>query len=115
MTNKRQHKRVTIKSVGDIFCVDDNRRFKAFVGGISRGGLEIYSQETVNRNCRLKISLSFLDKDGKPMVENLTGQVRWSAPFQEAYIAGIQFDVLVDEDTSPALADYIENAERYFA
>lgn len=114
MTNKRQYKRVTIKSVGDILCIDDNRRFKAFVGGISRGGLEIYSQETLNRDCRLKISLSFLDKDGKPTVENLTGQVRWSSPFQDAYLAGIQFDVLVDRDTTPSLADYIENAERYF-
>ncbi|MBI3597514.1 MAG: hypothetical protein HY203_10205, partial [Nitrospirae bacterium] len=37
MTNKRQHKRVTIKSIGDIVCVDDQRRFTAFVGGISRG------------------------------------------------------------------------------
>src|SRR3970040_63081 len=106
MTNKRQHKRVTIKSIGDVFCIDDNRRFKSFVGGISRGGMEIYSQEMVNRDCRLKISLSFLDKDGKPTVENLTGQVRWSAAFQDAYIAGIQFDVLVDEDTTPALAYY---------
>ena len=114
MTNKRQYKRVTIKSVGEIFCVDDNRRFKAYVGGISRGGLEIYSQETVKRDCRLKITLSFLDKDGKPTVENLTGQVRWASPFQDAYIAGIQFDNLVDPDTTPALADYIENAERYF-
>jgi c-di-GMP-binding flagellar brake protein YcgR len=114
MTNKRQYKRVTIKSVGEIFCIDDNRRFKAFVGGISRGGLEIYSQEMLNRDCRLEISLSFLDKGGKPTVENLTGQVRWAAPFQEAYIAGIQFDVLVDENTTPALAGYIENAERYF-
>ena len=114
MTNKRQYKSVTIKSVGDVFCIDDSRRFKAFVGGISRGGLEIYSQEMINRDCRLKINLSFLDKDGKPTVENLTGQVRWAASFQDAYLAGIQFDVLVDQDTTPALADYIENAERYF-
>jgi len=114
MVNKRQYKRVTIKSVGDILCIDDNRRFKAFVGGISRGGLEIYSQETLKRDCRLKISLSFLDKDGKPTVENLTGQVRWSSPFQDAHLAGIQFDTLVSREKTPALADYIENAERYF-
>ena len=114
LQTKRQHPRVTIKSIGDIYCSDDNRRFKAFVGGISRGGLEIYSQEAVKRDCRLKIALSFLDKDGKPTVENLTGQVRWSSPFQDAYIAGIQFDALVDPDTTPELADYIENAERYF-
>lgn len=115
MVNKRQYTRVTIKSVGEFVSIDDNRRFKAYVGGISRGGLEIYSHEVVKPNCRLKISLSFLDRDGKPTVENLTGQVRWSAPFQDAYIAGIQFDVLVDRNQAPALADYIQNAERYSA
>jgi c-di-GMP-binding flagellar brake protein YcgR len=114
LQNKRQHPRVTIKSIGEIFCPDDNRRFKAFVGGISRGGLEIYSEESVHRDCRVKISLSFLNKEGRPIVENLAGQVRWAAPFQDAYVAGIQFDSLVDRDTTPSLADYIENAERYF-
>ncbi|MBI3595638.1 MAG: PilZ domain-containing protein, partial [Nitrospirae bacterium] len=114
MTNKRQHKRVTIKSIGDIVCVDDQRRFTAFVGGISRGGLEIYTPERMNPSSRLKIALSFLDKDGKLTVENLSGQVRWSAPFKDAYIAGIQFDVLVDRESTPALIEYIENAERYF-
>jgi len=114
LKNKRQYPRVTIKSIGEIYCPEDHRRFKAFVGGISRGGLEIYSQEILNRDCRLKISLSFLNKDGRPVVENLEGQVRWASPFQEAYVAGIQFDSLVNRDTTPSLADYIENAERYF-
>lgn len=114
MTNKRRHKRVTIKSVGDILCVDDHRQFKAFVGGISRGGLEIYSEVNVKTNCRLKIALSFLDKDGKPKVENLSGQVRWSSQFQDAFIAGIEFDEIVDRESTPALYEYIENAEHYF-
>jgi len=115
MTNKRQHKRVTIKSIGDIVLVDDQRRFTAFVGGISRGGLEIYTPERMNPNCRIKIALSFLDKEGKLTVENLSGQVRWAAPFKDAYIAGIQFDRPVDRESTPALNEYIENAERYFA
>jgi len=114
MTNKRQHKRVTIKSVGDIVCVDDHTRFAAYVGGISRGGLELYTPEKMNPGSRVKMALSFLDKDGKLTVENLSGQVRWSAPFKDAYIAGIQFDTLVDRDSTPALNEYIENAERYF-
>jgi len=115
MTNKRQHKRVTIKSIGDIVCLDDQRRFTAFVGGISRGGLEIYTPEKLNPDGRIKIALSFLDKDGKLTVEDLSGQVRWAAPFKDAYIAGIQFDVLVDRESTPALNEYIENAERFFA
>jgi len=126
MTDKRQHKRVTIKSIGDIVCLDDQRRFTAFVGGISRGGLataapppraapEIYTPEKLGPNGRIRIALSFLDKDGRLTVENLSGQVRWAAPFKDAYIAGIQFDVLVDREATPALNEYIENAERYFA
>jgi hypothetical protein len=114
MTNKRQHKRVTIKSIGDIIRVDDQHRFTAFVGGISRGGLEIYAPERLNPTSRVKIALSFLDKDGKLTVENLSGQVRWSAPFKDHYIAGIQFDTLVNRESTPALNEYIENAERYF-
>jgi Tfp pilus assembly protein PilZ len=114
MTNKRQHKRVTIKSIGDIVRLDDQRRFTAFVGGISRGGLEIYTPEKLSPNGRIQIALSFLDKDGRLTVENLSGQVRWAAPFKDAYIAGIQFDVLVDRESTPALNEYIENAERFF-
>lgn len=114
MTNKRQHKRVTIKSIGDIVRVEDQYRFTAFVGGISRGGLEIYAPEKMAPNDRITVALSFLDKDGKLTVENLSGQVRWSAPFKDAYIAGIQFDVVVDGERTPALFEYIENAERYF-
>jgi hypothetical protein len=76
--------------------------------------LEIYAPERLNPNSRVKIALSFLDKDGKLTVENLSGQVRWSAPFKDHYIAGIQFDTLVDRESTPALNEYIENAERYF-
>ncbi len=114
MTNKRRHKRVTIKSVGDIFCVDDNRRFTAYIGGISRGGLEIYAPERVKPKCRLEIQLTFLDKDGKETVAGLTGEVRWSAPFRGAFIAGIQFDVIVDGTVSPELDQYLTTAEEYF-
>ena len=114
MTSKRQHNRYTIKSVGEIFCIDDNRQFKAFVGGISRGGMEVYSQELLKPDTRLKIAISFLDKDGKIMTENLAGRVRWSSTFQEAYIAGIQFDVIVENDIAPALDEYIKTAEEFF-
>jgi len=115
MTNKRKYPRVTIKAVGEVLCLDDDRKFKAFVGGISRGGLEIYAHEPVKKGCRLKITLRFLDKDGKPRDELISGEVRWTAPFHEAYLSGIELTHLLDKKENPILTDYVENAERFFA
>ena len=114
MINKRRYKRITIKSIGDFYCGDENRSFNAYIGGISRGGLEFYSEESIKPGQKLKISLTFKDLDGKEVVEVLTGQVRWSAPFQDAFIAGVQFDVIVDGKATPALDRYIELSEQYF-
>lgn len=114
MKNRRSHARVTIKSIAEVHCLNDDRRFKAFVGGISRGGLEFYAPEKVETDAPLKIKLSFLDSGGRAREETLSGRVRWSAPFQEAFIAGVQFDTVIEKKKFPALDEYIRNAERYF-
>lgn len=112
--DQRRHKRVTIKSVAEVVA-ENNSRFQAFVGGISRGGLEIYAPQPVATNARLQMVLTFLDKDGKMQEESVAGVVRWSARFESSYLSGIEFDHLVDAGRTPALAAYIENAERYYA
>jgi hypothetical protein len=112
--DQRRHKRVTIKSVAEVVGEDDGR-FQAFVGGISRGGLELYAPKPVAKNAHLRMVLTFLDKDGKTQEENVAGVVRWSARFESSYLSGIEFEQLVDPERNPALAAYIENAERYYA
>ena len=113
MINRRRHQRVTIKAVSDIFCKDDNQRLKAFVGGISRGGLEIYSKAELKKDCQLDISLYFKDKDGKAVQEKINGQVRWTAPLEGEYVSGIEFEREVDPKRNPALAEYLVTAEDY--
>jgi hypothetical protein len=83
-------------------------------GGSAEGGWRFTRRKSWTPTAASKNALSFLDKDGKLTVENLSGQVRWAAPFKDAYVAGIQFDLQVDQDSTPALNEYIENAERYF-
>ena len=113
MEDKRRHSRVTIKAMGRIFCVDDQRRFSAFIGGISRGGLEIYSGELVKKGCYLEITLDFLDKEGRLQRENIVGEVRWSAPFHESYLCGVQFNSELDEKENPILSNYLRYAESF--
>ena len=110
---QRRYKRVTIKSVADIQVENRKASFRAFLGGISRGGLELYAPEPFEKGDGLSLSLSFLDKDGKTRVETLRGVVKWSGAFESSYIAGVEFDHLVEAESTPALAAYIENAERY--
>jgi c-di-GMP-binding flagellar brake protein YcgR len=112
--NRRRYPRVTIKATAEIFCVDDNRRFEAFVGGISRGGLEIYARDPVKKGCRLQITMHFLDQNGKPSRETVSGEVRWTAPFEKAHISGIEFEQVLDAKRNPTLAAYLASAEAYF-
>jgi c-di-GMP-binding flagellar brake protein YcgR len=113
MVNKRKYLRVTIKAMAEIVCVEDGRNFGAFVGGISRGGLEIYSEEPISKGAHLRITITFIDKHGKPQQEEVSGEVRWAAPFNESHIGGIEFSQPLSEDQNPRLADYVQNSEEY--
>jgi hypothetical protein len=77
--------------------------------------LELYTPQPVAKNARLRMVLTFLDKDGKTREESVAGVARWSARFESSYLSGIEFDQVVDSARNPSLAAYIENAERYYA
>jgi PilZ domain len=111
MTNRRKHARVTIKAVSQVTFVEGGRSIKAFVGGISRGGLEIYTDDPVDKGTRVDVTLTFLSKNGKPIDESVGGSVRWASPFEEHYICGIEFDALLDTRVNPALTEYLDEAE----
>ncbi len=111
MTNRRKHPRVTIKAVTEVLCVNDDRKFKAFVGGISRGGLELSTHDPIDQDCRLELTLHFVNKSGKSQREKISGMVRWFAPFDENYISGIEFSHVLDKADNPALTEYLANTE----
>jgi hypothetical protein len=111
MTNRRKHARVTIKAVSKVSLIGEDRFTKAFVGGISRGGLEIYTESKVEKGTRVDVTLTFVAKNGKIIDEGVSGTVRWSSSFEENYISGIEFDAALDRRVNPALTEYLENAE----
>ena len=113
MKNKRKHPRFTIKAVTEVFFREEDSQISAYVGGISRGGLELYSKEPVKQGARLMMQLHFLDKAGMTQSEEVEGEVRWSAPFQDNYISGIQFNAVLDQNQNPNLINYLNNAEGY--
>lgn len=113
MPNRRKHKRVTIKSIAEFCRTDGGVVFKAFVGGVSLGGLEFYAEQLVKSDTELEITIYFMDSDGKEVLEGLRGVVRWSAAFRGSYIAGVQFSEIVEKEKNPKLFEYIKKAEEY--
>ncbi len=108
---RRKYQRVTIKSVAEICVRPGSGKFFAFVGGISRGGLELYGQERLTVNHAATIQLTFLNREGHETRETLDGTVRWCSKLGEAYIAGVEFTTAIEAQDHPALWTYISQYE----
>jgi c-di-GMP-binding flagellar brake protein YcgR len=113
-TGKRRFKRVTITSVADIMLVNEKEKFRAFVGGISRGGMEIYTQRALIQGNEVQISLRFIDVSGDEKLEVIRGKIIWTNQFSDAHVAGLEFSEAINDRNYPALLTYLEQAEKVF-
>ena len=112
MVEKRKHIRVTIKSVAEVVLPDGDFD-QAYVGGISRGGLEMYTSKEIKQATLLKITLHFL-LDGREVAEAAQGKVKWSASFKNAFVSGVEFSSVLTGQTHPNLIRCIEQAESFY-
>lgn len=112
MVEKRKHIRVTIKSVAEVVLPDGDFD-QAYVGGISRGGLEMYTSKEIKRDTSIHITLHFL-LEGQEVTESVEGKVKWSASFKNAFVSGVEFSSVLTAETHPNLIRCIEQAESFY-
>jgi PilZ domain len=103
----RRYQRMSIKSVAKISLPSQGTEWFAFVGSVSRGGLEIYCQESLPIGKEVTIRLTFLNRQGQPLQETLQGPIRWCAKLGEATIAGVEFTAPIEQDDHAALWAYL--------
>ncbi|GEM_PF-5330859 len=112
MNEKRKHIRVTIKSVAEVVLPDGDFE-QSYVGGISRGGLEMYTSKEIKKDSSIKITLHFL-LEGREVIEPVQGKVKWSAAFKNAFVSGVEFSNVLNSETHPNLIRCIEQAESFY-
>ncbi|MBI3803324.1 MAG: PilZ domain-containing protein [Nitrospirae bacterium] len=112
MIEKRKHIRVTIKSIAEVILPEGDFD-QAYVGGISRGGLEMYTGKEMKRETPVKITLHFL-LEGQEVTEAVQGAVKWSASFKNAFVSGIEFSSVLSAEANPNLVRCIEQAELFY-
>ena len=106
---RRKYQRITIKSVATIDLFTHQRRSFAFIGCVSRGGLELYCQESLALAEPVSIVLSFLSRQGDESQDTLEGTIRWCSKLGEAYMAGVEFTTPIVESEHPALWLYLSD------
>jgi hypothetical protein len=112
MAEKRKFTRVSIKSVAEIIFPNDEFS-QAYVGGISRGGLEMYTQIEMTSGQVHAVRLHFLFQ-GKERTETVEGKVKWSASFKNAFISGMEFTTVLNAADHINLLLFIEQAEAFY-
>ncbi|MEW6325615.1 MAG: PilZ domain-containing protein [Nitrospirota bacterium] len=108
---RRKYERMSIKSVAELNIAPAEQRRFAFVGGISRGGLEMFCQQPLPVNQAVRIRLTFLDRQGRQVQEGLEGVIRWCSKLGEAHFAGMEFNAPIDERSHPALWAYLSRSQ----
>ncbi len=111
MAEKRKYKRVNIKSVAEV-ALPDGDFDQAYIGGISRGGLEMYTGKEMKKDQSCKITLHFL-YEGREMIETTDGRIKWSASFKNAFVSGVEFTKVLNAQENPNLLSYIQKAESF--
>ncbi len=111
MIENRKYTRVSIKSVADVMMPGGIAN-QAYLGEISRGGLEMYTKGALQEDVTYTIKPYFLF-EGHEMTETLKGKVKWSCPVRNDFVSGIEFTKTVTDGNHPNLLRCIEQAEVY--
>ncbi len=108
---RRKYERMSIKSVAELSLLPAEGSRFAFVGSISRGGLEMFSQQPLSVGLAIGVRLTFFDRQGRQVQETLNGVIRWCSKLGEAHLAGLEFHAPIDEQGHPFLWAYLAHSQ----
>ncbi len=79
----------------------------ASVANISFSGVGLYTPAPIGRGKRVRIKISFIDRNGKVCEDAVTGKIDWQSKFKNAYLMGILFDEELSISNQPMLFEHL--------
>lgn len=77
------------------------------VANISFSGIGLYSPAPVAKGKKVRINISFIDRNGKVCEDITAGKVDWQMKFKDSYFIGIFFDEELNISDQPMLLDHL--------
>lgn len=111
MGNRRRHRRVSFLKEMELSCVN-KEIVKALAINISRSGLVVYCNQSVEMGSEVALNLPFVDEYNVDRTEAVVGDVCWVKSLEDFYAVGIKFRSLNEHDHFMLLA-YLNYAEGF--
>ncbi|MEW6586898.1 MAG: PilZ domain-containing protein [Nitrospirota bacterium] len=85
----------------------ENITVDATIANISFSGLGLYSRDPIGKGKRVRVRISFVDKNGKTGMDETVGVVDWQKKFKSIYLTGVLFDEELNIDKQPNLLKHL--------
>lgn len=90
-----------------IYVIKENSVIDADIANISLSGIGLYSPEPVGIDKKVKLSISFIDRNGKVQEEFTEGIINWEKKFKEKYLIGIILNEELNVYKQPKLIEHL--------
>lgn len=109
MINQRRHKRVPITGNATLKFEDKGeiKSIQSLPGSISLGGIGLYSDDPIEDNTDVSITINFMSLDGIK-TDFIEGCVVYNKNIGEICFLGIQFNKELNPENQPALYEHIQ-------
>lgn len=113
MEENRRQRRIPFSSAAKVIKLSGGEKSDATLVDVSNYGASLKTQTPLKNNERIKVSIS-LEKEGKILhSEEVPGTVRWVERASNFYVAGISFDIKINDNMYPVFTnclDYLKSS-----
>lgn len=114
MDKKRKHVRLLVKVVGEIKPPGEEKTQKVRLADLGLGGVAVFSEKELKAGDALVVKITILKKKGENLIGEFPCKIRWANPYKEGFLAGVQFDQVIDQNNNFEFFSYIEESNEYF-
>ncbi|MCL5022231.1 MAG: PilZ domain-containing protein [Nitrospirae bacterium] len=108
--NKRRHKRVPISATATLRFKEGNetQSVQTMAASIALGGIGVYSDNPVEIETDVSITIDFISSDGMIKSSSTEGRVVYDKTIGTMHFIGIQFDEELNAENQPALYEHLQ-------
>lgn len=85
----------------------EDKIINATIANISLTGLGLYSTVPVGKGKKVKVNISYVDRNGRVREDVAAGKVDWQKKFLNMYLVGIRFEEELNTSSQPRLLDHL--------
>jgi hypothetical protein len=90
-----------------VIVLKENVVIDSTVANISFSGIGLYSSKPIGKGKKVKIRITFIDRNGKTQEDVALGKTDWQKKFNSTYLTGIIFDEELNILNQSKLMDHI--------